>query len=284
MNSIKCVGIAGAGVMGAGIAYCSAIAGYEVLLFDTRSEALEKGLLYIDKELGKARDKGKLSEADILAAKERIRLCDSAEELVADLIIEAVIEKLEVKQELFRTLEAVNGAHTILATNTSSIPVTRIAAALQHPERFAGIHFFNPAHLMKLVEVIAGARTNTETLELSRAYAESLGKTVVLAQDAPGFIVNRVARHYYVEALKIMEEDVAGFEAIDRLMEASGFRMGPFRLMDLIGVDTNYSVTESMYNLFSQDGKFRPSRIQKQKVDAGLHGRKTGEGFYRYEA
>jgi 3-hydroxybutyryl-CoA dehydrogenase len=284
MNSIKSVGIAGAGVMGAGIAYCSAIAGYEVLLFDTRREALEKGLLYIDKELGKARDKGKLSEANALAAKERIRLCDSAEELVADLIIEAVVEKLEVKQELFRTLEAVNGTHTILATNTSSIPVTRIAAALQHPERFAGIHFFNPAHLMKLVEVIAGARTNAGTLELSRAYAESLGKTVVLAQDAPGFIVNRVARHYYVEALKIMEEDVAGFEAIDRLMEASGFRMGPFRLMDLIGVDTNYSVTESMYNLFSQDGKFRPSRIQKQKVDAGLHGRKTGEGFYRYEA
>jgi 3-hydroxybutyryl-CoA dehydrogenase len=284
MNSIKRVGIAGAGVMGAGIAYCSAIAGYEVLLFDTRKEALEKGLSYILKELGKAREKGKLSEADALAAKERIRLCETAEELVADLIIEAVIEKLEVKQELFRTLEAVNGPETILATNTSSIPVTRIAAALQHPERFAGIHFFNPAHLMKLVEVIAGARTNTETLDRSRAYAESLGKTVVLAQDAPGFIVNRVARHYYVEALKIMEEDVAGFEAIDRLMEASGFRMGPFRLMDLIGVDTNYAVTESMYNLFSQDGKFRPSRIQKQKVDAGLHGRKTGEGFYRYEA
>ena len=283
MNSIKGVGIAGAGVMGAGIAYCSAIAGYEVLLFDTRREALEKGLLYIRKELEKAQAKGKLTAEQVESSLQRIRLCEKAEDLVADLIIEAVIEKLEVKQDLFRTLESVNSKDTILATNTSSIPVTRIASALQYPERFAGIHFFNPAHLMKLVEVIAGARTNHETLENSRAFAESLGKTVVIAQDAPGFIVNRVARHYYVEALKILEEDVAGFEAIDRLMESSGFRMGPFRLMDLIGVDTNYSVTESMYNLFSQDGKFRPSRIQKQKVDAGLHGRKSGEGFYRYE-
>lgn len=270
--------------MGAGIAYCAALSGYEVLLFDTRNEALDKGLHYIRQELAKAQAKGKLSEAAVQASLERIRLCEKAEDLVADLIIEAVIERLEVKQELFRTLERVNSPQSILATNTSSIPVTRIAAALQYPDRFAGIHFFNPAHLMKLVEVIAGARTSTETLEISRHFAESLGKTVVVAKDAPGFIVNRVARHYYVEALKIMEEDVAGFEAIDRLMEASGFRMGPFRLMDLIGVDTNYSVTESMYNLFSQDGKFRPSRIQKQKVDAGLHGRKTGEGFYRYEA
>jgi 3-hydroxybutyryl-CoA dehydrogenase len=253
-------------------------------LFDTRREALDNGLLYIRKELEKAQAKGKLTADQVEASLQRIRFCEKAEDLVADLIIEAVIEKLEVKQDLFRTLENVNGKDTILATNTSSIPVTRIASALQPPERFAGIHFFNPAHLMKLVEVIAGARTNHETLENSRAFAESLGKTVVLAQDAPGFIVNRVARHYYVEALKIMEEDVAGFEAIDRLMESSGFRMGPFRLMDLIGVDTNYSVTESMYNLFSQDGKFRPSRIQKQKVDAGLHGRKSGEGFYRYEA
>lgn len=283
MNSIRTVGIAGAGVMGAGIAYCSAIAGYDVLLFDTRRDALDKGLLYIRKELEKAQAKGKLSEAEVQASLQRIRLCEKADDLVADLIIEAVIEKLEVKQDLFRTLEKVNSRQAILSTNTSSIPVTRIAAALEYPDRFAGIHFFNPAHLMRLVEVIAGARTNKETLDLSRTFAESLGKTVVIAQDAPGFIVNRVARHYYVEALKIMEEDVAGYEAIDRLMEASGFRMGPFRLMDLIGVDTNYSVTESMYNLFSQDGKFRPSRIQKQKVDAGLHGRKTGEGFYRYE-
>jgi len=283
MNSIRCVGIAGAGVMGAGIAYCAALSGYDVLLFDTRREALDKGLLYIRKELEKALSKGKLTEAEVQACLQRIRLCEKPEDLVADLIIEAVVEKLDVKQELFRTLEKVNGSQTILATNTSSIPVTRIAASLQNPERFAGIHFFNPAHLMKLVEVIAGARTNQDTCEQARAFAESLGKTVVMAQDAPGFIVNRVARHYYVEALKILEEDVAGFEAIDRLMEASGFRMGPFRLMDLIGVDTNYSVTESMYNLFSQDGKFRPSRIQKQKVDAGLHGRKSGEGFYRYE-
>jgi 3-hydroxybutyryl-CoA dehydrogenase len=184
---------------------------------------------------------------------------------------------------LFRQLEAVNPAETILATNTSSIPITQIARGLQYPGRVVGVHFFNPAHIMKLVEIISGAETNCEVAKKAFEWAESLGKTAVYTADAPGFIVNRVARHFYVEGLKILEEQVAPLESIDRLCEASGFKMGPFRLMDLIGVDTNYAVTGSMYSLFGQDAKFRPSRIQKQKVDAGHHGRKAGQGFYRYE-
>lgn len=283
MSQIKTVGIAGAGVMGSGIALCAAKAGYQTILFDTGSGALERGLAYIRTDLEKSVAKGKLTQTEMQEALARIQTCGDATSLQADLIIEAIVEQLPVKRTLFEVLAQNNAAHTILASNTSSIPITQIAAAVPDPARFVGIHFFNPASLMKLVEVIAGAHSSKETVAAASQFAESLGKTVVLAQDAPGFIVNRVARHYYVEALKIMEEQVADFEQIDRLMEASGFRMGPFRLMDLIGVETNYSVTESMFNLFHQDEKFRPSRIQKQKVDAGLHGRKSGKGFYSYE-
>ncbi len=283
MTQITTVGIAGAGVMGSGIALCAAKAGYKTLLFDTGTAALERGLSYIRADLDKAVAKGKLTAAEKEQALLLIQPCTSAEQLQADLIIEAIVEQLPVKRVLFETLCAHNATTTILASNTSSIPITQIASAVSNPERFVGIHFFNPAQLMKLVEVIAGAHTSSDTVQTSAAFAASLGKTVVLAKDAPGFIVNRVARHYYVEALKILEEQVANFDQIDRLMEASGFKMGPFRLMDLIGVDTNYSVTESMFNLFNQDAKFRPSRIQKQKVDAGLHGRKSGKGFYPYE-
>jgi len=280
---IQRVGVAGAGVMGAGIAYCALTAGYTVVLYDAFEASLRKGEAYIHKELDKAVEKGRMSIESASLARNGLVCVSEASALKADLIVEAVIEKLDVKQALFRVLEEVNAPDSLLSTNTSSIPVTRIAAGLERPERFCGIHFFNPAQIMKLVEVIAGAHTASNTMQRARSFAESLNKVVVEAKDAPGFIVNRVARHYYVESLKLMEEGVADFAAIDRLLEASGFRMGPFRLMDLIGVETNYSVTESMYNLFNQDPKFRPSRIQKQKVDAGMHGRKTKQGFYKYE-
>jgi len=169
-----------------------------------------------------------------------------------------------------------------LATNTSSIPITQISTAIPHPERVVGIHFFNPAHIMKLVEIVSGAHTSETVAQTAFDFVKGLKKTPIMAKDSPGFIVNRVARHYYVEGLKTLEENVASHEDIDALLEASGFKMGPFRLMDLIGVETNFSVTESMFNLFYQDGKFRPSKIQKQKVDAGHYGRKTGKGFYNY--
>lgn len=277
------VAVAGAGVMGAGIALSSIQAGYTTSLFDVNELALEKGKAYIQKELDKSVEKGKTTREKATEAMSLLSTVRDASALQADLIIEAVLENLEIKQALFKQLEAVNSSDTILATNTSSIPITQIARGLQHPARVVGVHFFNPAHIMKLVEIISGAETDCDVALKAFQWAESLGKKAVYAADAPGFIVNRVARHYYVEGLKVLEEQVAPLESIDRLCEASGFKMGPFRLMDLIGVDTNYSVTSSMYTLFGQDAKFRPSRIQKQKVDAGHHGRKSGQGFYRYE-
>jgi 3-hydroxybutyryl-CoA dehydrogenase len=277
------VAVAGAGVMGAGIALSSIQAGYPTLLFDVNEDALEKGKSYISKELDKSVEKGKIAPEKAAAALALLSTVNDAAALQADIIIEAVLENLEIKQSLFKQLEAVNSPDTILATNTSSIPITQIARGLQHPGRVVGVHFFNPAHIMKLVEIISGAETDCNVALKAFQWAESLGKKAVYAADAPGFIVNRVARHYYVEGLKVLEEQVAPLESIDRLCEASGFKMGPFRLMDLIGVDTNYAVTSSMYALFGQDAKFRPSRIQKQKVDAGHHGRKSGQGFYRYE-
>ncbi len=277
------VAVAGAGVMGAGIALSSIQAGYRTLLFDVNEAALEKGKSYILKELDKAVEKGKLTPEKASEAIHLLSVVNDVNALQADIIIEAILENLEIKQTLFKQLEAVNSPDAILATNTSSIPITQIARGLQHPGRVVGVHFFNPAHIMKLVEIISGAETDCNVAQKAFQWAESLGKKAVYAADAPGFIVNRVARHYYVEGLKVLEEHVASLETIDRLCEASGFKMGPFRLMDLIGVDTNYAVTSSMYALFGQDAKFRPSRIQKQKVDAGHHGRKTGQGFYRYE-
>ncbi|MFN4915117.1 MAG: 3-hydroxyacyl-CoA dehydrogenase family protein [Sphingomonadales bacterium] len=277
------VAVAGAGVMGAGIALSSIQAGYRTLLFDVNEAALEKGKSYIRKELDKAVEKGKLTPEKASEAIRLLSVVNDVNALQADIIIEAILENLEIKQTLFKQLEAVNSPDAILATNTSSIPITQIARGLQHPDRVVGVHFFNPAHIMKLVEIISGAETDCNVAQKAFQWAESLGKKAVYAADAPGFIVNRVARHYYVEGLKVLEEQVASLETIDRLCEASGFKMGPFRLMDLIGVDTNYAVTSSMYALFGQDAKFRPSRIQKQKVDAGHHGRKTGQGFYRYE-
>jgi len=275
--------IAGAGVMGSGIAISSILAGYETLVYDIHDAALQKGSAYIYKDLEASESKGRITQEAKEKALGRLQFTSKREELVGDLIIEAVLEKLEIKRELFAHLESINTNSCILATNTSSIPVTQIANGLKKPERFVGIHFFNPAQVMKLVEIISGVATSPEIATAAFNWAHSLGKTAVYAKDAPGFIVNRVARHYYVEGLKLAEEQVADFKAIDRLCEASGFKLGPFKLMDLIGVETNFSVTSSMFAQFHSDSKFRPSRIQQQKVDAGHFGRKTGKGFYDYE-
>lgn len=284
MISVKKVAVIGAGTMGAGIAQVSARAGYEVVLFDIQEKALLLAEAGINRNLDTAIEKGKATPEEKASTLAKIQFTSDFSALKADLIIEAIIEKLDVKRELMQKLAAQNPSHTILASNTSSIPITQIASAVPNPERVVGIHFFNPAHLMKLVEIISGAETSEEVMNASREYVLTVQKTPVLAKDAPGFIVNRVARHYYVESLKVLEENISDIEGIDALMEATGFKMGPFRLMDLIGVDTNFSVTESIYNLFHQDAKFRPSRIQKQKVDAGHWGRKSGKGFYPYNA
>jgi 3-hydroxybutyryl-CoA dehydrogenase len=243
---------------------------------------LDKGLKGIGLNLTKAVEKGIITEQVKDATLDNIVTTQNIGHLEVDVCIEAVVETLDVKVALFKKLAFQNGPNCILATNTSSIPITRIASAIPNPERVVGMHFFNPAHIMKLVEVISGAATADEVASTIYQLALKMGKKPVYANDSPGFIVNRVARHYYVEGLKLLEENVADHETIDALLESSGFKMGPFRLMDLIGVDTNFSVTSSMYESFHFDAKFRPSRIQQQKVDAGHFGRKTGKGFYQY--
>lgn len=280
---MKNVIVIGSGVMGSGIAMSSVLAGYPTLIYDVKSEALNKAIAYIHKQLEISLEKGKITADQKSKALELLSTTEDKNSLTADFIIEAILENLNIKRELFQHLETINSKDSIFATNTSSIPITQIANGLKNPERLVGVHFFNPAHIMKLVEIIQGAATDQNIAEKAYNWAKSLGKTAVYTKDAPGFIVNRVARHFYVEALKIAEEGVADFTEIDSLVEATGFKMGPFRLMDLIGVDTNYSVTSSMFEQFNFDPKFRPNRIQKQKVDAGHHGKKTGRGFYKYD-
>ena len=282
MNEIQTLAVVGAGTMGLGIAQLGIQHGLPTVLFDLNPEALQKAQAAIAAGLGKLVEKNKLTPAARDVALSHLTLTTDMTVVRADLIIEAVVERLDVKHQLFRELAAINNPATILASNTSSLPITQLAAPVPHPERVVGLHFFNPAPLMALVEVISGVATAPAVANAVEALARRLGKTPVRAADAPGFIVNRVARHYYVESLKIVEEQVAPFEVVDELLEASGFKMGPFRLMDLIGVDTNFSVTSAMFASFHQDAKFRPSRIQQQKVDAGHHGRKTGRGFYKY--
>lgn len=282
IQNIHTIAIAGAGTMGSGIAQVTASAGYKTILFDIQPAMLQKAEMGIKKSLEFLVSKGKISLEEQNSILNRITYTANILELKADLIIEAILEKLEIKHQFFLQVAELNGPNCILASNTSSIPITQIAAKVPHPERFLGIHFFNPAPIMKLVEIISGVQTDKKIAEACKELIEKMGKTCVMAKDAPGFIVNRVARHFYVEGLKALEENVADFETIDALMENSGFKMGPFKLMDLIGVDTNFSVTSSMFELFHKDGKFRPSRIQQQLVDAGYHGKKTKRGFYEY--
>lgn len=283
MVEIRTIAIAGAGTMGQGIAQMAALAGYDTLLFDLDRDALDRAVEQINNNLSKGIDKGKVTSGQKEAALDKIRLVNDLDEVQADFIIEAIVEDLAVKRDLFSRLETINAEHTILATNTSSLPVTRLAAGMKRPGNVVGMHFFNPAHIMKLVEVIRGAATTDAVVQTTMELAKKMNKVPAPARDNPGFIVNRVARHFYVESLKILEEQVADVPAIDKILKASGFKMGPFELMDLIGVDTNFAVTESMFRSFHYDPKFRPSRIQQQKVDAGHHGRKSGRGFYDYE-
>ena len=243
----------------------------------------EKALQLIHQSVDLSISKGKLTKEAGAESLSRIRSTERLSDLRADIIIEAIIENLEVKQKLFVDLEKINSDATILATNTSSISVTQIASVLQKPSRFIGLHFFNPAHLMKLVEVISGKLTDPDIALTMMSFSKSLGKTPVEVKDSPGFIVNRVARHYYVESLKLLEEGVADVEAIDKLLRSSGFKMGPFELMDLIGIDVNLAVTTSVYEGFNRNSKFKPSEIQKKKVEQGFLGRKTGKGFYEYK-
>lgn len=278
------VGVIGAGTMGAGIAQVAAQAGLEVVLFDLNADALERAQAGLRSSLDKLVSRGKFSaeQADAICA--RIQSAGELEMLSGcDLVIEAIIERLDVKQELFQKLEAICAPEAILASNTSSISITSIGAALKDPKRLAGLHFFNPAPVMKLVEVIKGLATAQEVSDTLLEVARGWGKVAVAAKSSPGFIVNRVARPFYAEGLRLAEEGVAEPARIDQLIrEAGGFRMGPFELMDLIGMDVNYAVTQSVFAAYYYDPRFKPSLLQRDLVDAGWLGRKSGRGFYEY--
>ena len=282
LAAIKTVGILGAGTMGQGIAQVCAQAGFRTVLYDNNQQVLRKARELTQDNLAAAVQKGKLVEDQQQAALGLLSYSADILDISADLIIEAVVERLEVKQGILRDLAAVNHPACILATNTSSLSITRIAQGILNPGRIIGLHFFNPAPVMKLVEVILTRETKPETVALVTEFTRQLGKVAVQAQDAPGFIVNRVARHYYREALALAEEQVADIATIDQLLEATGFKMGPFRLMDLIGNEINFAVTTSLFEAFHYTSRFRPSRIQEQKVAAGHLGRKSGKGFYAY--
>lgn len=281
---VQTICICGSGTMGSGIAQTAAQHGLNTILFDVQPAALEKARAGIEKNLQHLADKQKLTDADRQQILGRIRYASSISECRADVIIEAIIEKLSAKTNLLNQLAEVNGEHTILATNTSSLSVTDIAQAVLRPERVIGMHFFNPATIMKLVEVVQTTYTNEQTTTQIVTLARRMGKTPVLCKDAPGFIVNHVARPYYLESLKLVEMGIADYETVDRLLEATGFKMGPFRLMDLIGNDINYAVSCQVYEALGKPERLQPSPLQKEKVDAGALGRKTGNGYYVYPA
>ena len=279
------VAVVGAGTMGAGIAQVAAAAGHDVLLYDAVEGAADAGIERTAKGLERLVTRGKMTSDDVGALMARIRPVPSLSDLApAKLVVEAIIEDLRIKQALFKDLERICGPDAILATNTSSISVTAIGAALERPQRLAGMHYFNPAPVMKLVEVIRGVATDDKTAECLHATCTAWRKTPVYTKPTPGFIVNRVARPFYGEALKLLQEGVAEPVLIDSaIRDCGGFRMGPFELMDLIGIDVNFAVTRSVYEAFFMDPKYRPSLIQQEMVDAGYFGRKKGRGFYHYE-
>lgn len=285
MNSWNAIGVVGAGTMGRGIAQVAAQRGVNVWLCDTSADALDASQASLAKVLERLVEKGRITPEEARGVRERIRTTTSLEALKdCDMVVEAIVEDLDVKSTLFKRLEGIVAESCVLATNTSSLSVTALARACQHPERVLGLHFFNPAPLMALVEVVPALQTDPKLSAFAAEQMRAWRKAPALAQDTPGFIVNRVARPFYSEALRILEEGVATAEDIDASMRAEGFRMGPFELMDLIGHDVNYAVTSTVHAAFFGDSRYRPSHTQRQLVAASWLGRKSGRGFYVYAA
>jgi len=281
---MKTIGIIGSGTMGSGIASVSALNGFKTIVYDIYNEALKKTKKNILKGYEKFTEKGKIDENKKNNATSNLLFTDDFNKLSGcELVIEAAIENIELKKELFKKLEEVTKEDCILASNTSSFSITAISSVVKDKDRVVGMHFFNPANIMKLVEIVKGEFTSEKTIENVISVTKQLGQTPVLCKDTPAFIVNRVARSFYGEALKILGEESMLVEEIDKIMkEEGGFVMGPFELMDLIGIDVNFSVTKSVYEAFFYDQKYKPSPIQQKMVEAGLLGRKSGQGFYKY--
>jgi len=282
MDSSMDVAVIGAGAMGSGIAQVAAQAGHPVLMMDARPGAAQRAVDAVRTTLGKLAEKGRLTSAEAAEAGARLRAVGSVDDLTGSrLVIEAIVEDLPVKRGLFTELESVVGTDCVMATNTSSLSVTAIAGACAHPERIIGLHFFNPAPLMPLVEVVPGLATAPGLAERCSMWMKQWSKVPVLCKDTPGFIVNRVARPFYGEALRIYEEGLADMATIDHAMRTvGGFRMGPFELMDLIGNDVNFAVTRSVFEAFFFDPRYRPSLTQQRQVESGRLGRKSGRGYY----
>ena len=274
--------VCGAGTMGSGIAQVAAQHGFNTILFDVKNEVLENSKIIIQKNLTYLVDKAKISSAEKTKIFQRIQFTNDIKDCFAQIIIEAIVEKAEAKISLFNELAQYNNEETIFATNTSSLSVSAIQKEIIFPERVVGMHFFNPAYIMKLVEVVKGDATNDEIANTIYNICKEMDKLPVMCKDSPGFIVNRVARHYYLESLKIVEDEIASHEDVDKILEASGFKMGPFKLMDLIGIDINLKVSQSIYEAFGKPERFLPSSIQELKVKNGELGQKTGKGFYNY--
>ena len=284
MDTPMTVAVIGAGTMGSGIAQVAAQAGHPVILFDTRHDAVDKALAGLRRTLDKLVEKGRLTGDQANGIHGRITPASDLKDLAGSgLVIEAIIEDLGVKKKLFAELEGTVATDAILATNTSSLSVTAIAAACSRPERVIGLHFFNPAPLLPLVEVVPGLATDAALATRMMALMQAWGKTPVVCKDTPGFIVNRVARPFYGEAIRIYEEGIADMPTIDAAMKSAGFKMGPFELMDLIGNDINFTVTRTVWEAFFYDPRYKPSFTQQRQVESGRLGRKSGRGYYRYE-
>ena len=284
MKSFKNVGIIGAGSMGIGIAQIASTSNCNVFIFDQNKSACQQALKKLEKVLIRLIEKGKISTIKKDSILSNIKIVESLESMKdSDLIIEAIVENSAAKKEIFCQIESIVSNDCVLATNTSSISITSLASSLKNPIRFIGIHFFNPAPIMPLVEIIPALQTNSILVKEIHQLLLNWNKKPVVAKDTPGFIVNRIARPFYSEALRIYEEQIADFATIDFAMKhIGGFRMGPFELMDFIGNDVNYAVTESVFNAFYYDPRYKPSFTQKQYVDAGWHGRKSSKGYYDY--
>jgi len=279
-GSIIC--ICGAGTMGSGIAQASAASGFYTILYELNDAVLEKAKASIEKNLQSLVEKNKITEKAKEETLNNLRFTNNLHDCLGDVIIEAIIEKPEAKIALFNQLAEINHSETVFASNTSSLSITQIAKGVKKPERVIGMHFFNPATIMRLVEVVKTDLTNEQTTNIIIELAKQMNKIPVICKDSAGFIVNRVARPFYIESLRLVEEELIDLMKIDSLMESTGFKMGPFKLMDLIGNDINYAVSCSVYEQLGDPQRLKPSFIQKEKVEKGELGKKTGKGYYEY--